>query len=357
MYRMYKRLSLLCILLLISTSCAQIDKRIGVLPKDEIGNIPEELEKLMTQNESRESIDILDIDKINEEKEYESVDIEQEKDSDDTSFYGLGRGVIVDSNLEAVYLMTPDSQIEKVSVDSGAVLWKSSEAAKPLAIFGSNLIAQVENNQDLEIAILDTRNGKYLYTFDFTLPKEVGSTGINGSPFNVNVNNSDESPLLNWKYNHRTVYGFGSGPITSLSGSFLLNLKSGRATKLVLPEPTKPTPGPAPYKPFTNTYYSVDNKHSSTWSKLLSDDRQDYQWSVKEIESGEEIGRIKQRTSTSPFFIQDNMLVRATLPYSIRIDDEMVDVKKMVKAVHLVDGSEKWSRLVRDTNYTGPYPP
>ena len=78
------------------------------------------------------------------------------------SAFELRPGVVVDPAGGVAYLMRPGGGIEKVSLTSGELLWTTQEAAKPLALFGDLLIAQVDGTaaaDALEIVLLDAQQG------------------------------------------------------------------------------------------------------------------------------------------------------------------------------------------------------
>src|SRR4051812_10693769 len=62
-------------------------------------------------------------------------------------------GVVVDRSRPAVYLQRPDQGIGAVEPSSGALLWSSREAAKPLLVYGDLLVAQTEPIRDGTLGI------------------------------------------------------------------------------------------------------------------------------------------------------------------------------------------------------------
>ena len=71
-----------------------------------------------------------------------------------------------------LYMMNERGGIDRVSVTSGELLWSSTEAAKPLVLYGDLLVAQVESAtaNRLEIVLLDVLSGDRSMEFLIDLP-------------------------------------------------------------------------------------------------------------------------------------------------------------------------------------------
>jgi hypothetical protein len=77
--------------------------------------------------------------------------------------FSIAPGVLVDPANGVAYLMTPERKVEAVALTDGGVLWSSSAAARPIAIRGERIIAQVEAvvaDTTLTLVALDATNGE-----------------------------------------------------------------------------------------------------------------------------------------------------------------------------------------------------
>jgi hypothetical protein len=76
--------------------------------------------------------------------------------------YSLAPGVLIDSDNGVAYVMTPRSRVEAIGLKDGEVVWSSLAAARPIAIRGERIIAQVESAETtstLSLAALDIKSG------------------------------------------------------------------------------------------------------------------------------------------------------------------------------------------------------
>ena len=103
---------------------------------------------------------------------------------------------------------------------------------------------------------------------------------------------------------------------------------------------------------------SKDGRHLLT-SKRIADDLEwnKYEWTIIDVASGETLGRIRSHVSHTDFVVADSRVMYVTDSYFRRIGNEEVSQELSLTAIDIVSGREIWSHEIRDTRYSGPYPP
>lgn len=150
-------------------------------------------------------------------------------------------GVIVDSKERTVYLMNPEHGIDAIDLSSGELLWRTTDAAKPLLLHEHRLIAQAESGasrMELPIVILDTRNaGTTLSEAAVPLPEGVQAMideGL-GTAFDTSARVFGEDMILSWQYSQRGIGGARAAPDSGpriASGHARIDLHTGTVKPL-----------------------------------------------------------------------------------------------------------------------------
>ena len=60
----------------------------------------------------------------------------------------LQAGVLIDKEANLAYFMSPDDSVVALSIESGDLLWRSSEVTKPLAVADGLLICQTDSSSE-----------------------------------------------------------------------------------------------------------------------------------------------------------------------------------------------------------------
>jgi hypothetical protein len=170
-------------------------------------------------------------------------------------------GVVVDRDRPAVYLMSPDQGIDAVDPASGARLWSSHEAARPLLVYGDLLVAQTEPVRAgiLGIAFLDRNDGTRRLAVDVPLPKGVTARVGDGpgSRFDAWAAVRQGKVAIGWENVERWTKPVPPGPRdaleTRLAGGALIDFPNDpradpRADSRMKPltRTAEPPPRPAP---------------------------------------------------------------------------------------------------------------
>lgn len=180
--------------------------------------------------------------------------------------FELVPGVVVDSARDALYLMSPGGGVEGLSVSSGNRLWASERAAKPLALHGDLLIAQVEQTKPgggLEILMLDTtRAGSVRQQFRVELPAGVWAAvddGL-GRAFDARGQILNNAPFVSWTHTKSYSKGVAPKPDEPLRQSqvaaYSLDLSSAR---MVAVEPSALAQAVVPLPPAAQTWMNSEN--------------------------------------------------------------------------------------------------
>jgi hypothetical protein len=136
--------------------------------------------------------------------------------------FSLAPGVLIDSANEVAYVMTPKSRVEAITLKDGEVVWSSFAAAKPIAIRGERIIAQVESAEatsTLTLAALDIKSGELLGSGTTDLGTGVISSIDDGKEhqFAIGAENIDtKTGSVVWRYNYQKL----SGPAADLAPMF-----------------------------------------------------------------------------------------------------------------------------------------
>ncbi len=115
--------------------------------------------------------------------------------------FELRPGVIVDRSRNVAYVMTPEGSTESIALPTGARVWNSTAAAKPLALARGRLVSQAEGEANaLRIVVLDPASGKEMLAANRPLPPGVRSS-VNETmegAFVASARPTAGDPVVNW---------------------------------------------------------------------------------------------------------------------------------------------------------------
>jgi hypothetical protein len=306
----------------------------------------------------------------------------------DAAAFELFPGVIVDINRGLAYVMNTDGGIDAVNLQNGSTTWSTTAAEKPLALVNERLICQAPSTQptaELKIVILDvTQNGSVITSASISLPSgvHVAIDQTLTSTFTTRAGIVDGDVFLSWEYMHQPVQGVPPPDLQSVKkkelpaepimrrsekGTLRINPSSGRMSVLSDTETgLAPSIKAVPDIPAAERlkdlpqpqFLSADAAHimvsiavadNNTWNR--------YRWTIYDRASAEKVAETDNHLSFAPFFITGNRLIYITNPYSRRTEKGLIDEPLKLRCLNMQDGSELWSKPVRDTAYRGPFPP
>ena len=287
-----------------------------------------------------------------------------------TSFE-LRPGLVIDPASATAFLMQPAGGIEAIDLGQGAPRWSTTEAGRPLAVVGDRLVAQVERQAPgpLGLVALDTGSGASRLTREVELPAGV----IPGVVEGLGVSFVGQGAVqgggveIAWTYTRKSVGAIPdemrpNAKAETMSGAAWLDPVSG--TVEPRPTPTKAAPaaiqldGTARLGGVTaRQFRSVDGRHVLA-SESIADGRtwNRYRWTVYTA-SGDRLGTLEAPVSYAPFAVVDALLLYEGGASARRVGGEMVEEPLRLVAVALPGGVVQWTRELRETAYSGPFPP
>ena len=292
----------------------------------------------------------------------------------------LRAGLIVNPDLGLAYVMTPAGGIAAVELASGEIRWTSQAAAKPLAVVGNRLIAQVEPTaaaNRLEVVALNAQSGGQALVRGFTeLPVgvrvSIGETLV--GTFSAEARTVGGNVIVDWTFVPGSRQGMHDPADTAIAGrpgqrqaarpirgALRMNVTSGALTRLDTAQ-VSPPPRPRWVLPQAEKvsraaptqFESADGRHILA-SEAAGDDRtfEKYRWTIYERGTGNSVGELRTHISFSPFIVRDSLMIFETTPYARGESEEPA----RLRAFSLATGREIWSVEVREVVYRGPFPP
>lgn len=313
--------------------------------------------------------------------------------------FELREGVVVERGADRLFLMAPDGALEALDLSTGEPDWRSTEAALPLVLGRSGLLAMAESTapgRELELVTLDPSSGDVRSQGRFELPAPVSARidDALGLRFHLRAASPSEpgsdgaDTLLAWQYSQERVSGM---PLPEQAGSEGLSL-AGRLSVAVpssgTPAPGKgvleisalPGAGKAEARPDielrgdqrlevsggekARQFLSVDGEHvlvsirielpeSAEPGQLMMER---YRWTLYE-RSGVRLGSASSPVSYAPFFVAGGRVVHEVRPMGWVEGEKRIENGLRLRSVDLGSGVEMWTRDLRDTTYRGPFPP
>jgi outer membrane protein assembly factor BamB len=294
----------------------------------------------------------------------------------------LRPGIVVDVKNKLIYAMTPEG-ISAIDLTSGTSRWKTTAAAKPLAVTNDLLISQIEpktRTNRLELVTLDTKNSSVTMRSVAELPTSV-KVGIGQTlegKFDAEAQMLADGPLVTWKFERRPLRGRleessakavvvpppqieASSLQAAAEGALRLNLTTGAVSNVDVSllgstfnrewtlNANEKVSGAPPTQ-----YQSADKRHimaservadEKTWAK--------YRWTIFDRTTNKRIGEFRTHLAFAPFLISNSTLIYETTPYINAGKQEPAKVR----GVNLATGQEIWNVEVREVTFRGPFPP
>jgi hypothetical protein len=327
--------------------------------------------------------------------------------------------VIVDAQRGAVYLAEAGGGIEAVDLESGRSLWRSDQAALPLALSGRLLIAQGEEAAPasrLPVVVLDVADkGRKVLEAVIPLPAEVRAhvNDALGRSFRASAEPDRGGFLVSWSYKETQISGVRppagqAPPERTFSGAARLRVDTGRVVAAdAAPGPAAREPDSAerrirakdlPHRPWRSgsvlavteggrgeamtlrrwdartgrplpdrvlaakalaALPSADQRHVLVSERVGAGgpgDRE-YRWSIFSLETARQVGETRRDESAAPFFVGKDRLLFVSQPRGYLSGEKWIEEPLRVRAVALAGGGPIWDRAIRDLEYRGATPP
>ncbi|HEV2855055.1 MAG TPA: hypothetical protein VHC97_19840 [Thermoanaerobaculia bacterium] len=304
----------------------------------------------------------------------------------------LHDGVVVDATAGIAYVMSPQGGIDALDLTSGNVMWKSRDAAKPLALVSGTLVAQARprENGKLTVVALDARRGTAQRSTDIDIPKALRANVADGpsQTFRAQAYPAGKSGVVvTWTAENVLPQGYvqevPEGPVADSPaakraaeaataatrpqrGAVRLDVAAGSTAPLSWEEAQQAAPalsvreiaekagGAAAAR---RQLVSLDGRHVLTSEP--SGERNPwaaYRWTVTTT-SGATVGTLEAPVSMAPFVVSGSKILYVAQP-SVRQDGgKWLQEPLRLRALDLKTGVELWAAPIVDSNYRGPFPP
>lgn len=335
------------------------------------------------------------------------------------SSFELAPGIVVEPDRRQAFVMSPEGGIVGIDLDSGAEVWRSAEAAKPLTVVGDLLVSQAETpgpQNEMRLVSLDVRNqGARVAEGLVQLPPDVmpligQSAARTFNALALPAAPQAERASVTWEYVERPMRGVADGPIQRLPGeappavsaaalggtpdapeAFAENAFEPGGERIVMRGEVEIDPASgvvaaaAPPQfdaaPQTATvglgaagppavleaalpdigqpqFLSADGRHIMTSKRTAQEPAwEKYLWTVYRRDDGRKVGTIRMFVRYAPFFVHDDRIVFQAPPHARAIDGEVVEEPLQIRAADLATGERLWRQPVRDTTDRDPQPP
>jgi hypothetical protein len=323
----------------------------------------------------------------------------------------LSPGVVIDPDRREAYVMSPEGGIVAVDLAQGTEIWRSQEAAKPLALAGDLLIGQAETRgpaDDLAIVALD-RSKKGAPVTRSSVPMPPGVQPMLAQSMNrtfvARAQPGPNEASISWEFVQRPLRGIAPDPLEVLPGeappavfaapapgpttagpgdvvepgaeivtrgTFRMDLGNGSVTPMSVETGAVPTLAPAgpgfaaaadvasdEYLPGVPEpqFLSADGRHVMHSERLADDTVWDkYRWTLYD-RNGQRVGELRTHMSYAPFVVSGSQVIHQTSPYALRSGSDFVEEPLQIRAIDLSTGKLVWSQPVRDTTDREPPPP
>ena len=301
----------------------------------------------------------------------------------------LRPGVLIDTGRRVAYVMHPKGGIDAIGLARGELQWHSDAAAKPLALAGNVLVAQVEparQTNQLTVAALDARSGKR--TTSGSLPVTDGAQvtiddTAEGS-FAIRARATPREAMLSWEYSRFPLQGDQAGRSRGRDGARHARGQRRAASNSAGHAGIGRQSEIRPHLGTARRRGGRDGSHASTrrrassrapgiglWRAVRVGRRPSHseqparfgrphvgQIPMDRLRARDgEAGRIASRLPVTRAVRGGRRADRVQVgPYVRRTAGGLVEQPLQIRAVSLATGNEQWSRPVRDTTYRGPLP-
>ena len=302
--------------------------------------------------------------------------------------FALSSGVIVDQSRGRLYAMTPDGGVRALNIVSGDLIWASKEAAKPIGLANGGLVCQAESSgsvNDVRIVVLDPETGKKIVSTNAGLPQSVAPsvTETRKGNFVASADAFNGDAVVSWQFVRRaqqglpprtkgTLPGTGVaediGPSQPEKGAFRIDLSTGQISPVsagdVLPrQPNKSESLHANTKilaPPGRQYLSADGLDVLvSEQKSVKSEPGAFLMTIFDSTTGNPVGSFTSSVPILRFFVIGSRIIYESKRRFERINNEkdLVEQPRTLIARDLATGEEMWKVVLRDTEYTGPFPP
>ena len=297
----------------------------------------------------------------------------------DASPFELTAGVVIDPVAHLACVMSEKGGIDAVDLQSGERRWHSKDGDKPIALADHLLLAMEASSskgQVLGLVVLDIHaDGRSVRTQTVELPASVvtGVDDLRTSEFMIGGKAAGRDVAVSWAFASHLrrargrlppgEEGFAADPPVA-RGAFRIDLATGATSDATSGADLVPFLSSRPLSATEQLpidkgvqFVSADGSHvlsAARVSRAATEDR--YVWTLSDRASGRELGRMRTRWSSGPFFMSSNDVIFLTHRIGRWVEGKVVEEGVRVRAVDLDSGKERWVWPIRDTSFHGPTP-
>jgi hypothetical protein len=295
----------------------------------------------------------------------------------------LLEGVVLSPRHGFAYVMRPGGGLAAVNLANGKVRWRSDNA-KPVALVGDRLIAQVEGKgKALELVALDARSGAVRDSVRIPLPAGVSATLVDTAKgsFRVQASGVGSELLVRWEATGFGAPAQGYLPAASEGQALAADAPTVMAGEAVLDatslavkaEPSvrashsavlsraslEELSAPAVAGGKGRQMLSADGRHVLVTEPVDAAEFTLYRhrWTIYERATGTRLGSVQAMVSANPFVVVGNTLYHTVPAHAVRKDGKFVENPTALRAVNLKAGVEAWKMALLETDFRGPFPP
>ncbi|MEO1084373.1 MAG: hypothetical protein AAFY88_09030, partial [Acidobacteriota bacterium] len=283
---------------------------------------------------------------------------QQQLDASAESFQ-LRDGVVADPARAAVYAMT-ELGVEAIDVQRGETLWRSDAAARPVGLYGDQLVTLVDPDGpgQLNFALLDVRTGEKLAALTGALPDGVVATVDDGPGRSFQSGqNVAGGAFFRWTYRTQPLIG---APVVAgevgLSAQMLdgvIRLDPAKGLVLTVAPGDAPTAAPFRFDVAAGDrlagvegrqFRDRNDRHVLASEKIAgSDGFNRYRWTLHDRSTGA-LGSVDRPVSAAAFFVAGATLVHEAGPVLRRLETGDFEARGLrLVAADLRTGGELWS--------------
>jgi hypothetical protein len=237
-------------------------------------------------------------------------------------------GGVADSEGRTGFITGSDGHIDALDLQSGNVLWRTAEQARPVALVGTRLAAWSpvpDKANRLRVLVFDTtQEGKLtLEAIPVTFPDWVAVGLTHGRTFSVTGEAAGDNVLLRWEAH--AFYAGGAPPPPEViraakkdaAGVAQVGLKSGKVRMLDVKEVPSPNPAPVPQA-------LKEVKSRQYWTGKS--------WETGPLIAGSVLAALEQPEKTGP---KQKLLLRRW----------ELKTGKALEPITLIEGKELWPQI------------
>ncbi|MEM1218573.1 MAG: hypothetical protein AAGH79_06660 [Bacteroidota bacterium] len=289
----------------------------------------------------------------------------------------LREGVVYDAERKIMYLTQPSERVAAIDIQSGRVLWETSNPGQPINLWEGQLICLIKENgpkNQLIIQQLDPENkGALRREWSTLLPPEVIVLLQDEMEATFKIRGSAVAGqfMLVYRYTFQNIHAYYDPENINkdrwISGAFTMNKEAPDLTpadlsdipnvltaRVILPRGNEVIAG----RQNDPQYLSGNGNHVLVSTRIREDiDFFAYRWDIYEVNSESLLGQLETYRSYAPFMVDGTLLFWEDGSYWRRLpngDGETVGLS--IRGINLSTGAEISRIPMLEFSYQGTFP-